>query len=103
VITIEWALTELVANQDMLKLVEAEVNRVVRHGGAIEISDLAKMQYLRAVVKEMMRLHPVAPLLIPHRATQYCEVDGYAIDEGTQVMVNVWAIGRDPDVLENHL
>jgi cytochrome P450 len=61
-------------------------------------SDLAKMQYLRAVVKETIKLHPVAFLLIPHQATQYCEVDGYAVAEGTQVMVNVWAIGRDPDV-----
>jgi cytochrome P450 len=102
-ITVEWALAELVANQDRLKLVEAEVDRVVGHGNAVEISDLTKMPYLGAVVKETMRLHPVIPLLISHRATQSCEVDGYAVVEGTQVMVNVWAIGRDPDVWENPL
>jgi cytochrome P450 len=102
-ITAEWALAELVANKDQLRLVEEELDRVVGHGGEVEISDLANMPYLSAVVKETMRLHPVAPLLIPHRATQSCEVGGYGVVQGTQVMVNVWAIGRDPSVWENPL
>ncbi|KAH7388101.1 hypothetical protein KP509_16G057600 [Ceratopteris richardii] len=50
-----------------------------------------------------MRLHPAAPLLLPHAATQQCQVNGYDIPSGTQVYVNAWAIGRDPNVWENPL
>jgi cytochrome P450 len=102
-ITTEWALAELMANQDQLKLVEEELDRVVGYNSEVEISDLANMPYLSVVVKETMRLHPVLPLLIPHWATQSCEVGGYGVVQGTQVMVNVWAIDRDPSVWENPL
>jgi cytochrome P450 len=101
--TTEWALAELMANQDQLRLVEEELDRVVGHDGEVKISDLANMPYLSAVVMETLRLHPVVPLLIPHRATEFCKVGGYGVVQGTQVMVNVWAIGRDPSMWENPL
>ncbi|KAK4382987.1 cytochrome [Sesamum angolense] len=43
-----------------------------------------------------MRLHPVGPLLI-HEGMEDCEVDGFYIQKKSRVLVNVWAIGRDPD------
>ncbi|CAI0455486.1 unnamed protein product [Linum tenue] len=45
-----------------------------------------------------MRLHPVGALLLPHRAAESCEVMDYTIPAGAQVLVNVWAIGRDPAI-----
>jgi cytochrome P450 len=75
--------------------VEEELDGVVGHDSEVKISDLANMPYLSVVVKEMLRLHLVIPLLIPHQATEFCK--------GTQVMVNVWAIGRNPSLWENPL
>ncbi|KAM3686483.1 hypothetical protein ACJW31_10G006100 [Castanea mollissima] len=43
-----------------------------------------------------MRLHPTAPLLLPHRAEKDVEVCGYTIPKDTQVFMNAWAIARDP-------
>ncbi|KAH7388102.1 hypothetical protein KP509_16G057700 [Ceratopteris richardii] len=56
-----------------------------------------------AVMMFTMMIITRLPLLLPHAATQQCQVNGYDISSGTQVYVNVWAIGRDPNVRENPL
>uniref|UniRef100_I1P1G9 Cytochrome P450 n=1 Tax=Oryza glaberrima TaxID=4538 RepID=I1P1G9_ORYGL len=49
-----------------------------------------------AVVKEAMRLHPVGPILLPHRAVEDgVEIGGYAVPRGAMVIFNAWAIMRD--------
>ena len=65
----------------------------------VEVSHIPSLSYLRAVVKETLRLHPPGPLLFPHMLVDVCkDLGGYVIPEGTRVLVNVWAIGRDPTV-----
>ena len=101
--TIEWALAELLANPNKMELLQSELTRVIGNRKCVDISDLPNLPYLSAVVKETMRMHPVVPLLVPHKLTHSCELLGYEILVGTQVYVNVWAIGRDPNVWENPL
>ena len=101
--TIEWALAELLANPNKMELLQSELTRVIGNRKCVDISDLPNLPYLSAVVKETMRMHPVAPLLVPHKLTHSCELLGYEILAGTQVYVNVWAIGHDPNVWENPL
>ena len=43
-----------------------------------------------------LRLHPPALLLLPHLSMADCVVDGYTIPSGTRVIINAWAISRDP-------
>lgn len=93
---IEWTLSELIKHPRVMKKVQKELENVVGRERVVDESDLEKLEYLGMVVKETMRLHPVAPLLIPHAAIEDCTVNGFHIPQKSRVMINVWAIGRDP-------
>ncbi|GAA0186108.1 oxygenase [Lithospermum erythrorhizon] len=95
--TAEWVLTELLHHPEEMTKVQAEIDKVVEAGKKFEEKDIDKLPYLQAVVKEGLRLHPPIPFLIPRRATCDANFMDYQIPTNTQVLVNAWAIGRDPD------
>nr|ACN40196.1 unknown [Picea sitchensis] len=94
--SIEWAMSEVLRNPPVLKKIQEELERVVGMGRMVHESDLPRLVYLQAVVKETLRLHPPGPLLLPHISIETCNVLGYKIPSGTRLLVNVWAIGRNP-------
>eukprot|EP01018_Ginkgo_biloba_P025598 Gb_27512 [translate_table: standard] len=96
--TIEWAMAELILNPEKLKKAQAELEEIVGCNRKVEECDTERLPYLQAVVKEVFRLHPAAPFLIPHRAENCCEIGGFFIPKNAQIIVNVWAIGRDPGI-----
>ncbi|XP_047330960.1 geraniol 8-hydroxylase-like [Impatiens glandulifera] len=95
--TIEWAMSELLRNPTSLQNAKDELERVVGAGKQVEESDIAELPYLQAVIKETLRMHPPIPFLIPRQVHKEVELSGYTIPTGAQVLVNVWAIGRNPD------
>lgn len=94
--TLEWAMAELLHSPGMLRKAQGELRSLIGPGQKLEEKDVERLPYLRAVIKETLRLHPPLPFLVPHMATGPCKMLGYRIPEETQVLVNVWAIGRDP-------
>ncbi|CAO2210539.1 unnamed protein product [Urochloa humidicola] len=100
-LVLELAMAELMRNPELMVKLKAEVrDNTPKRQEMVAQDDIASMAYLRAVVKETLRLHPPAPLLLPHLSMVDCEVDGYTIPSGTRVIVNEWAIGRDPESWE---
>jgi cytochrome P450 len=98
-VTVEWAMAELLRNPGAMARLRAEIAGALGGMETIEEPDVAGLPYLQAVFKESMRLHPVAPLLVPHKAVEDgVEVCGYAVPKGCTVFINVWAIMRDPAV-----
>ncbi|PON37118.1 Cytochrome P450, E-class, group I, partial [Parasponia andersonii] len=96
--TISWTFSELLRNPRVMKNVQAELESVVGTGKMVEEKDLGKLKYLDMVIKETFRLHPVGPLLAPRESTEDIIVEGHYIPKKTRILVNVWAIGRDPNV-----
>ncbi|XP_039160471.1 cytochrome P450 76A1-like [Eucalyptus grandis] len=99
--TVEWALTELLRDPNSMAKVQAELSRVVGSNRKVQETDIDQLSYLQAVVKETLRLHPPLPFLVPRKAMANTIFMGYDIPKNTQVFVNSWAIGRDPDVWED--
>ncbi|XP_050375298.1 geraniol 8-hydroxylase-like [Argentina anserina] len=99
--TMEWAMAELLRNPEVMLKARAELDEVIGKGKLVEESDIARLPYLQAIIKETFRLHPTVPLLLPRRAESDVEVGGYTVPKGARVLVNVWAIGRDPGTWDN--
>lgn len=99
--TLEWTMTELLRHPKAMEKLQNEVKQVAQGKPEITEDDLGNLHYLTAVIKESLRLHPPAPLLVPRESRQDVKLKGYQIAAGTQATVNVWAIGRDPLLWEN--
>ncbi|KAI7745400.1 hypothetical protein M8C21_015097, partial [Ambrosia artemisiifolia] len=100
--TIEWAMAELIKNKNVMFELQQELKHKINSSNIAE-SEISKLPYLNACIKETLRLHPPAPFLLPHRAIQTCEILNYTVPCGAQILVNIWAIGRDPKLWEDPL
>ncbi|KAK3006071.1 hypothetical protein RJ639_016303 [Escallonia herrerae] len=98
---LEWGMAELLSHPNVMKKLQDEVREIGRGKPKISEDDLEKMHYLKAVIKETLRLHPPIPLLVPRESAQDVKIMGYDIAAGTQVYINAWAIGRDPSLWED--
>ncbi|XP_059640970.1 geraniol 8-hydroxylase-like [Cornus florida] len=99
--TLEWAMAEILHKPQTLSKAKAEMEQVVGKGKPVEESDIPHLPYLQAIIKETFRLHPALPFLIPRTVDANVEVNGFTVPKGAQVLVNAWAIGRDPNVWAN--
>ncbi|WJX64892.1 hypothetical protein P8452_49619 [Trifolium repens] len=91
-----WGMSEIVKNPKVMEEAQTEVRRVFDGKGFVDETELHQLIYLKSVIKETMRLHPTLPLLVPRESRERCQINGYEIPAKTRVMVNAWAIGRDP-------
>ena len=98
--SIEWLVVELLRNPRVMKKAQEEVRKIVGNKPKINMNDIIKMEYLNCVIKENLRLHPSAPLLLPRETSASVEVGGYHVPAKTRVFINAWAIQRDPNIWE---
>ena len=96
--TLQWAMAKLLHNPETLSKAQRELRQTIGRGNTVEESDIPKLPYLQAIIKDTFRLHPPFPLLLPHKAEADVEVKGLTVPKGAPVLVNAWAIGRDPSI-----
>lgn len=86
----------MLRNTRVLKQAQEEVRQVFENKGCVDESYLDQLAYLKSVIKETLRLHPPLPLLLPRECGQVCKINGYDIPLESRILINAWAIGRDP-------
>lgn len=94
-LTMEWALSNLLNNPEILTKAREEIEQVGKDR-LVEESDVTKLKYLQNIISETFRLCPAGPLLLPHMSSADCKVGGYDVPADTIVMINAWAMHRDP-------
>ncbi|KAL7159564.1 hypothetical protein ABFS83_01G035800 [Erythranthe nasuta] len=97
-LVIEWGMSEMMKNPRILRKAQAEVRQLsLQENQTFLETDIHSLKYLKMVIKETLRFHPPGPFLCPRRCREESKINGYDIPINTIVMVNVWAIGRDPN------
>lgn len=94
--TIEWAFSEMLKNPSMMKKAQEEVKQAFQSQGNVDEVGVQDLKYLKLIIKETLRLHPPVPLLLQRENSEKCSLYGYELPPKTKVIINAWAIGRDP-------
>nr|AGO03789.1 germacrene A oxidase [Tanacetum cinerariifolium]AXL93709.1 Cytochrome P450 [Tanacetum cinerariifolium] len=95
--TIEWAISELIKCPRAMEKVQVELRKALNGKERIHEEDIQELSYLNLVIKETLRLHPPLPLVMPRECRQPVNLAGYDIPNKTKLIVNVFAINRDPE------
>ncbi|RZC73040.1 hypothetical protein C5167_048516 [Papaver somniferum] len=82
--TVEWALAELLHNPSKMTKAQQELLNIIGKDRPIEESDIIRLPYLQAIVKETLRLHPPAPFLLPHKAEVDVKIHDFVVPKDTQ-------------------
>ncbi|XP_016459371.1 cytochrome P450 81Q32-like [Nicotiana tabacum] len=100
-VTIEWAMSLLLNHPEVLEKAKAEIDDHVGKDRLVDEADLPKLKYLQSIISETLRLYPAGPMLVPHESSDDCTIAGLHIPRGTMLLVNAWAIHRDPLLWED--
>ncbi|CAL1380298.1 unnamed protein product [Linum trigynum] len=100
-VTLEWALANLLNHPNILLMAREELDKKIGQECLIDESDISNLSYLQNIISETLRLYPAAPLLVPHVSSEDCVVGGYHVPRGTILLVNAWAIHRDPNLWDD--
>ncbi|XP_076927943.1 desmethyl-deoxy-podophyllotoxin synthase-like [Bidens hawaiensis] len=94
--TVEWAMSEMLKHPKILEKTQSEIRKVVNERRTIDETGIQEIMFLKLVIKETLRLHPPAPLLLPRENREKCDINGYHIPAKSKVIVNAWAVNRNP-------
>ena len=98
--TMQWVLYMMEKNPEKQELLYQEVTSVLAHGEHASAAALAEMPYLKAWVKETLRLYPLFSSrfrLLPEDLL----LSGYQIPAGTQVNIMFYTIGRNEKIFKD--
>ncbi|KAF7848806.1 hypothetical protein BT93_L1552 [Corymbia citriodora subsp. variegata] len=94
--TIEWAFAEMLRNPRVMEKAQAEVRAVLKGKKQVCEQDIQGLEYLKLVVKETLRIHSPGPLMA-RESREACTINGYEIPKKTKIVINTYAVGRDPE------
>ncbi|KAF5367330.1 hypothetical protein D9757_010117 [Collybiopsis confluens] len=89
-----WVLA-MVAHPNVQRKAQEELDRVVGRDRLPNLEDRPSLPYIEAIIKEVLRWHPVTPCGVPHTSTEDDEYEGMFIPKGTSIILNQWAMLHD--------
>ena len=92
-----WTLAMLAYPETQARA-QAELDAVVGRTRLPTFADYPHLPYIRAMVKELLRWRPIAPIITPHRLTEDDWYEGMFIPKGTICLANAWHMNRDPEI-----
>lgn len=98
--TLEWAMALLIRHPEVMQRAQSELDTVVGTDRVVSESDLEHLPFLEAVVKEVLRVQPGAPIGVNHESREETVVAGYHLPANTRLIFNIHAIHRDPTVYD---
>ncbi|XP_052428452.1 steroid 17-alpha-hydroxylase/17,20 lyase [Carassius gibelio] len=98
---LKWSIAYLVHNPQVQRKIQEELDNKIGKDRQPQLSDRGNLPYLEATIREVLRIRPVAPLLIPHVALQDSTVGEYAVQKGTRVIINLWSLHHDEKEWKN--
>ena len=99
--TLLWMILLFNNHPEVQAKVHQELDEVIGRTRLPSLKDRKSLPYLEATLAEVLRLRPVAPLGVPHKALVDTTLNGYNIPKDTTLIVNLWAIHHDPKHWEN--
>ncbi|KAL2896089.1 Isoflavone 2'-hydroxylase [Bienertia sinuspersici] len=96
--TVEWVLSLLLNNPDILTKAQDEIDASIGHNRLVEESDKNNLPYIQCIVHETLRMYPTGPLGLPRESRGDCQVGGYHVPKGSMLIYNIWAIQNDPNI-----
>ncbi|KAJ7756853.1 cytochrome P450 monooxygenase [Mycena maculata] len=91
----------MVTCPDVQKKAQAELDEVVGKDRLPDFGDQSALPYCNAIVKEVLRWNPPAPLASPHLSVNSDIFEGYEIPPGSLIVPNLWKILHDPEIYPN--
>ncbi|OZJ01756.1 hypothetical protein BZG36_05455 [Bifiguratus adelaidae] len=101
--TITWWIAEIANRADIQAKLYTELRQTLGSSEKLPTYEEAlRMPYLIATIREAMRLHPAGPLGLPHLVMDDDIYEGYHIPKDNAIMLNIYAMNRDPKRFEDH-
>ncbi|KAB2030101.1 hypothetical protein ERO13_D05G201266v2 [Gossypium hirsutum] len=95
-VTLVWCLSLMLNNPPILKKAQEELDTHISKDRFVNETDIGKLVYIQAIIKETFRMYPPAPLSAPRELNESCSIGGYNIPKGTRLIINLHKIQRDP-------
>ncbi|WMV22650.1 hypothetical protein MTR67_016035 [Solanum verrucosum] len=101
---VEWTFAEMLNQPKLMQKAVEELNTVVGINRLVQESDLPRLNYVKACIKEAFRLHPISPFNVPHVSISDTIVgEKYFIPKGSVVLLSRLGLGRNPRIWKDPL
>ncbi|XP_028651725.1 steroid 17-alpha-hydroxylase/17,20 lyase [Erpetoichthys calabaricus] len=91
----KWMIAYLIHYPEVQKKIQEEMDNNIGLDRQPSLSDRGRLPYLEATIREVLRIRPVTPLLVPHVAIKDSSIGEYTIPKGARVVINLWSIHHD--------